>query len=75
MWQVRLRAPPYSMRLIDALGFVLCKFPIALPRRYGYKALGLALLVALWGVLRASGLHVVWLRQLARALLAALGPE
>ena len=72
--QVFLRSPPYSPRFIKVLFAVLLRVPIALPRRYGYKALGCLVLYLAWCGLRFTGLHVVWLRAAAQAVLDALPP-
>ena len=58
----------------NSLAWALTRFPAALPAYYGFKAaLGLLVIVAL-GALRATGLHIVWLRAAAIAVLDAVGP-
>ena len=72
--QVVLRMPPYSPMYTNSLAWALTRFPAALPAYYGFKAaLGLLVVVAL-GALRATGLHIVWLRAAAIAVLDAVGP-
>ena len=73
--QVLLRAAPYNLTLIKALGFVLIKLPVNLPPQYGYKAFALAVLALLLTAIRSSGMHLVWMRQAAHAVLALAGPE
>ena len=63
------------MRLINGLALVLLKLPITLPPRYGYKALALAALALLVAAIRASGMHLILLRQAAHAVLQMVGPE
>jgi len=72
--QVMLRAPPYSEKLVSALGVLLLKFPLTLPPHYGVKALLLALACAALAAVRAAGLHLVLLRGAATAVLDWVGP-
>ena len=64
------------MRRINVLSNVLLNAPrwiLKLPARYGYNALFLTLTCLLLAAVRASGMHVVWLRRAALDVLAFLG--
>ena len=72
--QVVLRMPPYSPLCTNSLAWALTRFPAALPAHYGFKAALVLLVLVTLGALRATGVHLVWLRAAANALLDAVGP-